>query len=167
MRDSQATARARKKSSSETVRRLQCETARRLQDQERNAQARRSGGCSARQPGDCKSEKEKLKRDGQAAAISVDHGSNRKPRGAVRSQTEPCATPTVRFAPRTAPRRHGSVRGGREPRRFATVRHGSPRFAKPPHGFSWFAIFFHAVFTPTETYQVSFPSRSIFAHSVF
>ena len=60
---------------------------------------------------------------------SVDHGSNREPRGEVRPQTKPCTTPTVRFAPQTAPRRHGSVCRGGEPPRFAMVRHGSRRFA--------------------------------------
>ena len=52
---------------------------------------------------------------------NVDHGSNREPCGSVRKQTEPCSTPTVRFAPRTALRRHSSVHGGYKPPRFATV----------------------------------------------
>ena len=72
---------------------------------------------------------------------------------------------SVRPTNRTATPWFGSWGG-----RTATVRHGSPRFAKPPavhHGFSWLAIFLHAVFTPTQTYQVSFPSRSILAHCVF
>ena len=68
-------------------------------------------------------------------ADSVDHGSNREPRGAVPSQTEPCATPTVRFAPRTALPRHGSVYGGREPPWFATVRHSSQYLRSPPRFF--------------------------------
>ena len=78
---------------------------------------------------------------------------------------------------RAQPPRFGSPH---EPHRDTTVRfvggancHGSPRFATVRqtsavhHGFSWFTIFFHAVFTRAQTYQVSFPSRSIFAPSVF
>ena len=90
------------------------------------------------------------------------------------------ANRAVRFAHkpnRAQPPRFGSPH---EPHRDATVRfvgganrHGSPRFATVRqtsavhHCFSWFAIFFRAVFTPTQTYQVSFPSQSIFAQSVF
>ena len=75
---------------------------------------------------------------------------------------------SVRPTNRTATPRFGSWWG-----RTATVRHGSPRFAMVRqtfalhHGFSWFAIFFYAFFTPTQTSQISFPSRSIFAESVF
>ena len=106
-------------------------------------------------------------------ACSVDHGSNRKPRGAVRSQTEPCATPTVRFAPRTAPRRHGSVRGGREPPRFATVRRGSPRFAKPPqsttvfHGSRYFFTrFSHPHKHIKSVFHLDLYSRKVFSLTV-
>ena len=88
-----------------------------------------------------------------------------------------CGSP----ANRTVRNPHGSVRPTNRtatPRfgswgaRTATVRHGSPRFAtvrQTPavhHCFSWFTIFFHAGFTPIQTYQVSFPSRSICAQSV-
>ena len=77
---------------------------------------------------------------------------------------------------------HGSVRPTNRtatPRfgwwgvRNTAVHHSSPRFATVRqtsvvyHCFSWFAIFLHTVFTPTQTYQVSFPSRFIFAQSVF
>ena len=91
--------------------------------------------------------------------LSVDHGSNREPCGAVRPQTELCATPTVRFAPRTAPQRHGSVRGGGEPPRSTTVPRGSPRFA----------IFFRVIFSRgfhTPSYQVCFQSCSALSHNV-
>ena len=59
---------------------------------------------------------------------------------------------------------HGS---NREP--HGAVRHGSPRFAKPPQSTTIFhgSLYFFTRFSPTQTYQVSPPSRSIFARSVF
>ena len=86
----------------------------------------------------------------------------------------------VRFAHKPNRAQPPRIASPHEPHRDATVwfvgganRHGSPRFATVRqtsavhHGFSWFAIFFQAVFTPTPIYQVSFPSRSIFARGVF
>ena len=100
---------------------------------------------------------------------SVDHGSNREPRGAVRSQTEPCATPTVRFAPQTAPRRHGSVRVGREPPRFATVRRCSPRFAKPPQSTTVFhgSRYFFARFSHPHKHIKSGLHLNLYSRKVF
>ena len=97
-------------------------------------------------------------------AVRFAHKPNRAQPPRFGSPHEPHRDATVRFV--GGANRHGSPR-------FAAVRHGSPRFATVcptsavHHCFSWFAIFSHAVFTPTQTYQVSFPSRSIFAQSVF
>ena len=87
-------------------------------------------------------------------AVRFAQKPNRAQPAGFGSPHEPHRDATVRFVGWA--NRHGS-------RRFATVRQTSAVH----HGFSWFAIFFHAVFTPTQTYQVSFSSRSIFTHSVF
>ena len=87
-------------------------------------------------------------------AVQFAHKPNRAQPPWFGSPHEPHRDATVRFV--GGANCHGL-------RQFATVRQTSAVH----HGFSWFAIFFHAVFTPTQTYQVSFSSRSEFAHSVF
>ena len=102
---------------------------------------------------------------GLRITTSVDHGSNREPCGAVRPQTELCATSTVRFTPQTAPRRHGSVHGGCEPPRFVAVRHVSPNRHSTLRFFIVRDIFSRAFDTLAQ--QVSFPSSCAYAQIVF
>ena len=70
-----------------------------------------------------------------------------------------------RFAPRTAPQCHGSVRGVGKPPGFAVVQHGSPNGRSTPLFFSVRDIFSHTFDTLAQ--QVSFPFSSAYEQIVF